>query len=228
MKFDEIALLLRAQPLPLETGWERLDDGVLHVACRTDLHRCTGAMLEWWFRFRPSTQQYVWWHPVDHVSSAWAEAQPGTHIGSIHLVEERLAGGPVVPLSIQFRAPTEFFEPAAYETARATKQVTGLVCGRIGLTHAPPRAPDGAVLGGRLLHLARDTSWGCALRSHFFLGYDLARDGKPAAEVAATCPELLGAALLEHAYNEFSFLARFLPSLYLAENREHVAIDLPW
>ena len=72
MLLSEIAALLDPTPLPMETGYERLPDGVLHVAVRTDMHRCTGEMFEWWFRFRPDTQQYIWWHPVDHQFSDWA------------------------------------------------------------------------------------------------------------------------------------------------------------
>jgi DAPG hydrolase PhiG domain len=44
MKLEEAGLLLNPTPMPLETGYERLPDGVLHVACRTDLHGCTGEM----------------------------------------------------------------------------------------------------------------------------------------------------------------------------------------
>ena len=74
MLLSEAHRLLDPVPLRLETGWERLPDGVLHVACRTDLHGCTGERVEWWFRSRPDTQQYIWWHPVDHVSSEWLDA----------------------------------------------------------------------------------------------------------------------------------------------------------
>jgi DAPG hydrolase-like protein len=228
MRLDEVMPLLHAAPLKLEMGYERLEDGVLHVACRTDLHRCTGEMFEWWFRFRPDTQKYVWWHPGDHVSSAWTECQENTHIGSVHLVEERLAELPAQRLAIQFCDATEFFEPAAYAEARRSGQVSGAVCGRIGFSHAPARTPSGVVLGGRVLHVARDTGWGCALRSHFFLGYDFARSGRTPSEVAMTCPDPLGGALLQHCYNEFTFLSRFLPSLYVAENRDRIKVDLPW
>ena len=58
------------------------------MAVRTDLHGCTGEMFEWWFRFRPDTQKYIWWHPVDHISSEWIEGTTDTHVGSIHVVEE--------------------------------------------------------------------------------------------------------------------------------------------
>lgn len=228
MKLSEVSQLLRPAPMQLETGYERLDDGVLHVACRTDMHGCTGDMFEWWFRFRPNTQQYVWWHPRDHVSSEWAETRDGTHVGSIHVVEEFFTGLPAEKLSIQFRDPGEFFEPAQYAEARRTRAVTAAVCGRVGFSHKPPRGARGEVLGGRLLHIARDTPWGMCLRSHFYLGQDLPALGKSPHEVQEAASDEFGRALLQHCYNEFTFLSRFLPSLYLAENREHVPVELPW
>ncbi len=41
--------LLHITPLRLETGIQRLPSGCLVVACRTDLHGCSGRMLDWWF-----------------------------------------------------------------------------------------------------------------------------------------------------------------------------------
>jgi len=33
---------------------------------------------------------------------------------------------------------------------------------------------------------------------------------------------------MKHAYSEFFYLSRFLPSLYIAERRESEQIPLPW
>ena len=228
MKLSDAAALLDPAPLPLEVGFERFPDGVLHVACRTDLHKCSGEMFEWWFRFRPDTQKYIWWHPVDHVSSDWVECRDGTHVGSVHVVEEFFTGLPAEKLSIQFRDATEFFDPLAYRAARQARTVSAAVCARIGLSHSPPRRPDGAVIGGRLLHIGRDTPWGCTLRSHFYLGQDLPALGKTPDEIASIFPDTFGQALLQHCYNEFTYLSRFLPSLHLAENRSSLDIPLPW
>ena len=147
------------------SAWQ---SGVLHVACRTDLHGVTGAMFEWWFRFRPDTQQYIWWHPVDHILSDWIEGTAETHVGSIHVVEEFFTGLPAEKLSIQFRESTEFFAAEAYEAARMSGAVSAAVCGRVGFSHTPPRTADGTVLGGRLLHIGRNAGRGLALRSHFY------------------------------------------------------------
>ncbi len=228
MTFDEVDRLLDPSPLPMEMGYERLPDGVLHVAVRTDLHGCTGDMFEWWFRFRPDTQQYIWWHPVDHCFSQEIETRADTHVGSIHEVEEKFCDLPAAKLSLQFRDATEFFDAAAYQAAHAAKRVTAAVCARVGASHEPSRDADGAVVGGRALHIGRDTPWGCALRSHFFIGQDMPALGLGPAEMSQALPDEFGRALLMHCYNEFTFLSRFLPSLYVAENRATVPVALPW
>jgi hypothetical protein len=51
------------------------------------------------------------------------------------------------------------------------------------------------------------------LRSHFFIGQ---------------VPDAFGEALLQHGYDEFTFLSRFLPSLFIAESRSRLNIPLPW
>jgi DAPG hydrolase PhiG domain len=228
MELSEANRLLDPAPMPLETGYERLADGVLHVACRTDLHGCTGEMFEWWFRSRPDTQQYVWWHPVDHVSSDWEGGTTETHVGSTHVVEEFFTGLPAAKLLIQFRANEEFFDAKAYDDARRAGRISASVCGRTGMSWEAPRLPDGRVLGGRLLHVARDTPWGCALRSHFYMGQDLPAAGKSPGEIVGMIPDEFGVALLQHCYNEFTFLSRFLPSLFIAENRDTHNVKLPW
>ena len=124
-------------------------------------------MFEWWFRFRPDTQKYIWWHPVDHISSEWIEGTTDTHVGSIHVVEESFSGQPAEKLSIQFRNSTEFFDKGKHDRARQSGDITASVCGHVGFSHEPERDEDGKVFGGRLLHMGRDTSWGCALRNHF-------------------------------------------------------------
>jgi hypothetical protein len=229
MDLNDVADMLSPTPLALEMGYERLPSGVLHVAVRTDMHRCTGEMFEWWVRWRCDSQQYVWWHPVDHISSAWQGIlADDTHVGSEHVVVERFTGMPADNLVIQFRDPSEFFDQSAYELARKQGDVTCAVLGRVGFGHEPERLPDGAVLGGRLLHIGRDTEWGLVLRSHFYLGQDLALSGATPTEVEEHAPTEFGIALLQHAYNEFTFLSRFLPSLYIGEHRDEHDPVLPW
>ncbi|MBR8657098.1 hydrolase [Achromobacter sp. Marseille-Q0513] len=228
MELSQASLLLDPAPLQLETGFERLPNGVLHVACRTDLHNCTGEMFEWWFRSRPGTREYIWWHPVDHVSSDWAEGSADTHVGSIHLVKEYFTGMPAADLAIQFRDAAEFFGAEAYRAARDSGAISAAVCGRVGMGATPQRLPTGEVLGGRLLHIGRDTKWGLALRSHFYMGQDLVADGWTPDQLKAEFSDDFGRALLMHCYNEFTFLSRFLPGLHAGDNRDTKPVTLPW
>lgn len=228
MQFAESNRLLDPTPMPLEMGYERLDNGVLHVAVRTDMHRCKGEMFEWWFRFQPKTREYIWWHPHDHVHSEWIETRPGTHVGSIHQVRERFTKLPESELSIQFRDASEFFDAAALTHARAQGAVSGLICARGGYGFAPQRTPADEVIGTRLIHLCRDTEWGMVLRTHFFFGHDLPALGVPATEMTKIFADELGPAMLQHAYDEFTYLSRFLPSVYAGENRDQIKLTRPW
>lgn len=128
--------LLDPLPLPMETGYRRLDDGTLHIAARTDMHDCKTAMFEWWFRWRCDTQKYIWWHPIDHVSSHWAgDLSPDTHVGSEHIVVERFADAPAAELVIQFHGADDVFDAERYRTAVDRGDVSGSVLGRVGTGH---------------------------------------------------------------------------------------------
>jgi hypothetical protein len=185
-------------PMALETGYERLADGSLHVACRTDLHRCNGEKFEWWFRSQPGTREYVWWHPVDHVSSEWLDCSKGTHVGSIHTVEEYFTGRPFAQLVIQFRDPHGFFDPSKYDEAKRTKQTSSAVCARGGRSWNAPGDQADRMLGSRLFHVTRDTNWGCVVRSHFLLGHDLPLQGLAPEEVSSRVLVDAAEALLVH------------------------------
>jgi hypothetical protein len=60
------------------------------------------------------------------------------------------------------------------------------------------------------------------------LGYDLPATGAGYDTVVAEVPDLLGPNLLQHCYDEFTFLSRILPPLYTAENRDKLDIPRPW
>lgn len=227
MELNEADRLLDPEPMPLEMGIERLSSGVLHVAARTLMPGCTGAMFTWWFGWGCDTQGYVWWHPIDHEYSRWDNWEQGRNIGSEHVVEERLGHEEVLGLRIQFRDPAEFYSAAALEAAWASGAVSSLVNARVGLDLEPPRDDEGRVLGGRLLHVGRDTPQGMLLRSHFYLGQDLVGTQSPQ-ELAETIPDRIGLGLVKHASTEWMHLAGFLPGLYVAENRERVPVKALW
>jgi hypothetical protein len=219
---DGGARLLDPAPLSLEMGVARLDSGVLHVAARTDMVGCSGKQFEWWFRFACNTEQYAWWHPLDHGSSRWVETSAQTHIGSTHLVNERL--GPDAPyedLQIHFVDPAELFGDA-YGEALERGDISAVVAAQIGNGAEPLRDERGRPNMGRMAHIARDTPTGMVLRSRFWLGQGT---GAPAEALRAAIPDEVGIGLMHHAHTEFKYLARILPSLYEAETKETV---VPW
>src|SRR5919204_3966122 len=224
VELDQAHLLLDPEPLPLEMGIQRLPSGQLHVAARTDMPGCKGRMFEWWFRFAPDTQQYAWWHPLDHVSSTWRETNPRTHIGSTHVVEERLGAEEVHPLQINFQDPAELLGEERVTNARESGDVSALVYAHCGFGADPPRDERGRPIGTRLLHIGRDTEEGMVLRSRFWLGAGL---DLPSDEIEQQIPDEVGLGLMRHANTEFKYLARF-PSLYFAEEREREEVALPW
>src|SRR6266852_1066531 len=82
MKLSDANALLEPGYAPLESGYCRLEDGQLHVAAWTTMFGCKGRMVEWWFGFLRTTEQYKWWHPKDHVWCEWiGERGTGRFIG---------------------------------------------------------------------------------------------------------------------------------------------------
>ncbi|SNT05026.1 hypothetical protein SAMN05444352_12247 [Pseudomonas japonica] len=60
------------------------------------------------------------------------------------------------------------------------------------------------------------------------MGQDLPSLGKSRDEIIEAVPDEFGRALLMHCYNEFVFLSKFLPSLYIGEHRDERPVILPW
>jgi hypothetical protein len=199
--------LLEAGHLALESGHVRLPDGQLHVACWTTLPGCTGAMVEWWFGFLETTEQYRWWHPQDHVWCEWiGERGTGRFVGGTHHVHERI-GGELQKLKIHFRDPAEYLDASRFGEAG----ITAAVCARVGLLDAP-------IWAGHLIHLCRDTAYGCEIRSRFWLGDLDPPHLAPDREARiALFPDRFGEALLRHCHEEMTYLAGFLPELHARE-----------
>jgi hypothetical protein len=218
VELSQAGAVLDPRPLPLETGVQRLGSGQLLVAARSEMHGCKGEMFEWWFRFAPDSQKYLWWHPIDHLSSDWTDTDPKTHIGSMHVITERFGeAGPPQDLLVRFVDPAELFGAEAVSGARERGDVSGIAYGHAGFA-AGGTDEAGRPRGVRLLHVARDTPWGMVLRTRFWMGVD----------APEPVPEEVGMALMQHSNTEWHYLSRFLPSLYIAENRAQIPVRSVW
>lgn len=220
--------LLDSAPMGLETGFERLPNGVMLIAVRTDLRNCTGEMLNWWFSSRPKTREYRWWHPIDHLSSDWTGGTEGTVPGSTHVVEERITELPPMKLLVQFRNPLEAFDEHLLSAARDRGDVSALIYGHAAPQDGAQHTPEGALLGSRLVHLCRDTFWGVVLRSRFLFGADLPALGLSPEQVREVVPDAIGPNLVRHCYDEFTFLSEILPPLFRAEAKDPSNVVAPW
>ena len=230
---DEAARMLARQGYHhLETGWTRLDNGVIVVACRNDMPGVNAAMWDWWFGwFGTETARYKLWHPDAHLYSAVAEDRSRDraltdrqrYIGNVSYVDEYV-GGTVQRLAVRF------VDPAAVgidNTAGATH-----ICARVGLSRA-------RLLVAWLIHQVRPTVDGAEMRSRFFLGHPRVleaaaqslTDSGPARilnsrlvaaaanavlprVVRRVAPARIAHDVLFHCASEMNHLATFLPQLY--------------
>lgn len=214
LALSDVKVLLENPYLPMEAGVSVTNDGLYHVAASTYMKGSTGAMIDWWFGWIHTTDQYKLWHPRDHVFSDWEGPRDNnsTYIGGHHLVHEFFAGK-LAKLKISFRDPGEYFgstwkkdfEAAGYSTA---------VCGRIGNWDDETGSVD---YFGHLIHLIKDEPDGVRMRSRFWLG-DI--PGLSPEERRATVPRELPFGLLQHATEEMAILATILPSLYEQHDRK--------
>lgn len=222
---SDVNRLLEPGYQPLETGWAELPDGTTHVATLTRFPGATAEMIDWWFGWHISeTARYKLWHPQAHLFTQPRFARtdaPGLpdrekYLGNTSWVDEYI-GRHIQRLSITFRPPSElgFDEGAFAEAAVGTA-----VCARVGFSDRPADT-------GHLVHLIRETSDGCEMRSRFWLGdahIRLLPEGNPIDRLLAMpalrrklLPTRIGHDLLVHCAEEMNHLASFLPELYAQE-----------
>lgn len=201
--------LLEHPYLPMEAGVAHAEDGMLHIAASTYMKDCTGAMIDWWFGWIHTTDQYLLWHPRDHVFSDWEGPRDNnsTYIGGHHLVHEYI-GGQLQKLKISFKDPSEYFGPG-WETAFKEAGYSTAICGRTGQWDDEKNE---VVYVGHLIHLIKNEPDGVRMRSRFWMG-DV--DGITDPEVRkAAVPLEFGMGLLQHATEEMAILATILPEMY--------------
>ncbi len=222
-ELEAVDALLDPHPLHLETGVVRLPSGPLLVATRVEMPGCTGAMLDWWFKFFHSSEHLRIWNPIDHVEFGYWDEQwrrGESYIGATTSSTQSLMRANPAPAVIKFHDPAELFTGEKLEGAFARGDVSAVVCAYIGNGSEPPRDERDNPLGGRLIHIARDNPFGCVLRSRYYLGAGLPADAAP--------PDEVGLRFLWHSVTEYGYFARALPSFYWAENRDREKPPIPW
>jgi hypothetical protein len=212
--------LLDPAPLPAETGWCALPDGVAYVAVRTPMPDVTGEMIDWWFDWHPREAiRYRIWHPLAHednsVEPAGGPPRAKAHWGTVHHPVEDVGTGRV-RARIAFHSPTEM---GMSTDALDHPDVATIVCGYAGddtrrMRHTP------------MFHVfLRDPAGGVVLRSRFWLGAAIRPYlPGPLADAAARAlnrravrrlalPDGLPEGLARHCAEEYANLGALLPEL---------------
>lgn len=211
--------LLNPTPLPVETGWCALPDGVGYVAVRTPMPAVSAEMVEWWFDWHPREPiRYRIWHPRAHRDNSLdPPVRPGAkaHWGAVHHPVEDVGTG-TVHARIAFLPPSElgFSTDALDDPAVGT-----IVCGEVG-------DDQRRVRHSAMAHVFLREGDGLLLRSHFWLGarirpYLPSPLATPAARLLnnravrrAALPAGLPQALARHCAEEYANLAALLPELH--------------
>lgn len=219
LPLSQLDRLLDPAPLPAQTGWCTMPDGVRYVAVQTAMPGLSAEMVEWWFDWHPRDPlRYRVWHPAAHISNAIEEpARRGAkpHWGAVHHPVEDVGTG-VVYARIAFVSPSEL----GFSTdALADPAVGTIVCGFVGDDRLRLRH-------SAMAHVFLAEPAGLTLRSHFWLGAAirpylpgrLGDLGEAAlnrrALRARALPRGLAPGLARHCAEEYANLAALLPDLH--------------
>lgn len=243
LALKDVDRLLDPAPLPCETGWCVLDDGVAYVAVRTAMPNVSGEMVDWWFDWHPRDPlRYRIWHPTAHRDNSLqpaSHARAKAHWGTVHHPVEDVGTG-VVHARIEFKAPTEM---GMSSDALGDPRVASIVCGyagddRLHVRHSPmfhvflrASAPKAITVEADVTKDDRaraansdGSNIGVVLRSRFWLGAALRPYG-PLGSFAEpllnrpfvrrrALPNDLPQVLARHCVEEYANLGAILPELY--------------
>lgn len=197
----ELARLLDSYRLPMEAGYRTLEDGMRMVASIHHVPNVKGAMVEWWLRRRKTDEEFRMWHPKEHVHWEWDEKRKA---GIAH----HLIDGEIEKTKGQARDAADYFDTSRF----AESGISAAVCARGG-----PAETDG--WGGHLVHLCRDTDYGCEVRTRLFIGdFDPAPTALMRSIMLRFISDERARWLMRHQSEEYVYLSQFLPSLYEREN----------
>lgn len=195
MLMEEVNQLLEPGHLPLETGYFRLSNQDMHLRILSPYPNCTGTMIDWWFG-HINNDLFKRWNPTEHIEVIrdrdWGKWNPKVYINNSHVCIQKVADK-VMNVRISFKEPSTFgFDVPRFKQAH----ISACICGEMF---------DGNKPMGRLIHIARDTEYGCEMRSIFWL---------------FKAPESVAKGMLEHALVENVLLPIFLPTIYASSSEK--------
>src|SRR5262249_20201219 len=215
----QVDRLLDPAPLPAETGWCTLEDGVGYVAVRTPMPGVKSDMIEWWFGWNPldPIRYQIWFpgaHDWTHQEEKGGPAQAKRHWGVVDYPVEDIGLG-MRSLRIEFLPPSKLgFSTDAVDDPRVGTIIAGLV-GDVAarLQHTI------------MIHVFLNAADGLILRCRFYIGAEIRLyPPEPIAAVSSRalnrplfrrfCPSRAPRALARHCAREYANLAALLPELH--------------
>ena len=218
---SEADRLLGPGHLPMETGFTRLNNGQVFVAVHSHMPGISAAMIDWWFGWAyKETHRFKLWHPKAHLSSRtkypiaddpdFSDHQK--YLGNSCYIAEYI-GGELTNLVITYAEPSILLDVSRFNDA----QISTAICGAMEYQNSP-------LSFGALIHLIRETSDGCEMRSRFWLGNVAIRRWSTRRALTAMAnaefsaknavPIELGREMVVHCAMQMNHLASFLADLY--------------
>jgi hypothetical protein len=229
LPFSDINRLMDPGYHDVETGYGYCPDGVQYAACLTAMPGVTAEMIDWWFAWHGLHDvRYRIWFPPGHYGvrvedpdkcrdSRLSYRERYWH--NKYTIIEDVGDGPE-KLMLLLVPPEQF----GFDLSRFDESKVGtIVCVNGGI-------PDllGGIFAGKICHFVREKGDGVEMRSRFWLGQEIALEGK---DEGALINRLLNTKLVRrllprsahhlarHCAAEFANLANLLPRVF-AEFRD--------
>jgi transposase-like protein len=186
MLLEEVDRLLEPGYLAMETGYSRLPNGQMHIAVLTRMPGCKGKWIDWLFHSgQNGLKARNELNKNDLLFSRNIKKKLKNYIVR-NLFGKSIIEGKLLKYRAEFEDPSLIFDPVKLSNA-----------GVSSVTSVKSYRPDGT-LQGRIVHVVRDTDYGCEMRSRFWFDSDTEEDAR---------------IKMEHYISEHSYLADSLKKL---------------
>ena len=225
---EDINDLLNPGYFDMETGYCNLENGAGYIAVLNKMPGVTIDMVNWWFAWHGLEDlRYMLWFNKGHYGVSIDEKDrekildPNTSMtdrfqGITHYVKEDTGMG-IENIAIDFLKP----EDVGFDMKRFHSPNVGTVVIGNGLSSMEGAPEDAPKIPAIMCHFIREIEGGVEFRTRFWMGYRII-DKKPVKLLPPGIQVPIEAikALANHAVEEYTHLASFLPKIYEEEKEK--------